>query len=102
MKLSYLVRYGIMSHVARFTVERDGDGYERGQSVVVRTERGLEIGESLGASRPTTANDGFSPYAIVRSASDEDRRSASGSEVRGTNCWRSATRFSGKEPGRST
>ena len=77
MNLSYLVRYGIMSHVARFAPERDGDLYDRGQSVLVRTERGLELGEILGAPKP--APDADSPYAILRPTTDHDRQFLSAS-----------------------
>ncbi|MGC8638702.1 MAG: hypothetical protein ACP5XB_02355 [Isosphaeraceae bacterium] len=47
---TYLVRYGLMGHVGRF-VSPTGDpsprGLDRGQAVVVRTDRGLELGEVL-------------------------------------------------------
>jgi hypothetical protein len=44
----YLVRYGLMGHVGRFPFEpRVGLELERGQAVVVRTDRGLELGEVL-------------------------------------------------------
>src|SRR4051812_42126306 len=45
---AYLVRYGLMGHVGRFALDPDGDEVpRRGQSVVIRTDRGLELGEVL-------------------------------------------------------
>ena len=45
---SYLIRYGVMSHVGRFSASPDGgSALERGQSVVIRTDRGVELGEVL-------------------------------------------------------
>ncbi len=79
MSLSYLVRYGIMNQIARLNPERDGETYERGQSVILRTERGLEIGEVLGAPRP--AEEGFSPYAILRGLGEDERRSIGDAET---------------------
>jgi hypothetical protein len=45
---SYLVRYGLMGRVGRFPAPVEvGRALARGQAVVVRTERGLEVGEVL-------------------------------------------------------
>ena len=45
---SYLVRYGVMGHVGRFSTERCLDSeFHRGRLVVVRSDRGTEIGEIL-------------------------------------------------------
>ncbi len=45
---SCLVRYGIMSHVGRFSTSRvRGTSLERGQLVVIQTDRGVELGEVL-------------------------------------------------------
>jgi hypothetical protein len=45
---AYLVRYGVMGHVGRFPGPRGaGRPLERGQAVVLRTDRGLEMGEVL-------------------------------------------------------
>jgi cell fate regulator YaaT (PSP1 superfamily) len=41
----YLVRYGLMGELARFA--SDSGSYERGQTVVVRSHRGTELGEIL-------------------------------------------------------
>ena len=45
---SYLIRYGVMSHVGRFSSSPDVDSVlERGQTVVIQTDRGVELGEVL-------------------------------------------------------
>jgi hypothetical protein len=46
--LGFLVRYGVMGHVGRFRSD-PGSGLvlERGQAVVVETDRGTELGEVL-------------------------------------------------------
>lgn len=46
MNRSVLVRYGMISEVARFTSELDV-ALERGERVVIRTHRGVEIGTLL-------------------------------------------------------
>ena len=47
----YLVHHGAAGHVGRFR-SADGDGCARGDSVVVRSQRGLELGEVLAAAEP--------------------------------------------------
>ena len=45
---SCLIRYGVMSHVGRFsTAPVRGTSLERGQRVVIQTDRGIELGEVL-------------------------------------------------------
>jgi hypothetical protein len=45
---SYLIRYGVMRHVGRFSAPSWRDGsLERGQLVVIQTDRGVELGEVL-------------------------------------------------------
>ena len=45
---SYLIRYGAMRHVGRFSALTDRDtSLERGQLVVIQTDRGVELGEVL-------------------------------------------------------
>jgi len=45
---TYLVRYGVMAHVGRFSGSLgDGTPFQRGQFVVIETERGVEVGEVL-------------------------------------------------------
>jgi hypothetical protein len=47
-KCSYLIRYGVMRHVGRFSALSVGESsLERGQLVVVQTDRGVELGEVL-------------------------------------------------------
>ena len=42
----YIVRYGALRFLGVFT-DADGNQYQRGEEVIVRTERGLETGEVL-------------------------------------------------------
>ena len=66
-----LVRYGSIPQVARYTVDAHGS-VDRGASVVVMTERGLEIGSVLELV-PTSLSDGKgSAGAIERLATDKD------------------------------
>ena len=45
---TYLIQYGVMGHVGRFRALPECDGpLGRGQVVVIRTDRGLELGEVL-------------------------------------------------------
>jgi len=45
---TYLIRYSVMGHVGRFTGSLDCDApFQRGQFVVIETERGVELGEVL-------------------------------------------------------
>ncbi|MGO9471439.1 MAG: PSP1 C-terminal domain-containing protein [Isosphaeraceae bacterium] len=45
---TYLVRYGVMGHVGRFSGSADCNApLQRGQFVVIETERGVELGEVL-------------------------------------------------------
>jgi PSP1 C-terminal conserved region len=45
---SYLIRYGVMRHVGRFPAPSCRDAsLERGQLVVIQTDRGVELGEVL-------------------------------------------------------
>jgi hypothetical protein len=55
----YLIRYGIMGHVGRFSCTPDcGTRYERGETVVIESHRGLELGEVLFVGRQEDAGDG--------------------------------------------
>jgi hypothetical protein len=60
--LEYLVRYGLMGHVGMFRQDSSTEFvFERGQAVVIQTDRGIEMGEvlvRLGESSPfTNGND---------------------------------------------
>jgi len=48
MYCTHLVRVGVMGNVGRFA-SPDGVHYPRGRRVIVRTQRGLEVGEVLAA-----------------------------------------------------
>ena len=68
MDHAYLIRYGLMRRVGRFAA--DSDAFERGQAVVVRSLRGLELGEVL----VRTAGEGASagPARVIRPAGPDD------------------------------
>jgi cell fate regulator YaaT (PSP1 superfamily) len=78
MAYSYLVRYGLRPHVGRFA--SDGPGLERGQAVVVLTDRGSELGEVLiglpgapaGAFPPAASE----PARVLRPAGPDDLETA--------------------------
>ncbi|MCA1686937.1 MAG: signal peptidase, partial [Planctomycetia bacterium] len=73
MERSYLIRYGMMGQVGRFAAD-PGTGYERGQTVVVRSHRGAELGEVL-IEAPARAGDDVPPAGtalILRAAGLED------------------------------
>ena len=77
MQSSYVVRYGLM----RFLGEYRGPGsheYRRGQRVVVRSDRGIELGEVLCPATDRTALFLENPMMgdILRDASDEDLSAA--------------------------
>jgi hypothetical protein len=48
MLLTYLIRFGLMGHIAQFRAPAEqGDDFRRGQVVVIRSNRGMELGEVL-------------------------------------------------------
>lgn len=47
MEKQYIVRFGAMRLLGVFSSSREGNHFSRGDRVIVRTERGLEIGEIL-------------------------------------------------------
>jgi hypothetical protein len=58
---SYLIRYGAMKHVGRFSgMSHRDSSLERGQLVVIQTDRGVELGEVLIAldGKPAPGRDG--------------------------------------------
>ena len=71
MGQSYLIRYGLARSVARFEAGPDLGPFERGRALVVRTHRGVELGEVL-----SEAPDSFDPSAgaapILREATPGD------------------------------
>jgi cell fate regulator YaaT (PSP1 superfamily) len=70
MSRSHFVRVGVLGHVGRFTAV-DAVRYPRGARVIVRTGRGLEIGEVLGRSEPIER--GSSDGSILRGMTVEDQ-----------------------------
>ncbi len=46
MQRWYLISYGLMAQIGRFAADA-GTRYERGQAVVIRSHRGIELGEIL-------------------------------------------------------
>jgi PSP1 C-terminal conserved region len=63
---TYLIRYGVMGHVGRFSGSLEcAAPLERGQFVVIETERGMELGEVLTMVEA-------SGNRAVRAASDRD------------------------------
>jgi cell fate regulator YaaT (PSP1 superfamily) len=71
MSLAHLVRIGVMGHVGRFTAV-DATHYPRAARVVVRTARGLELGEVLAREKdqdPPASVDG----PILRGMTVEDQ-----------------------------
>ncbi len=56
---SYLIRYGVMNHVGRFPSQTAHESsLERGQLVVLQTDRGVELGEVLVAVDGTPVTHG--------------------------------------------
>ncbi len=78
MSSRYVVRYGLMRHVAPFSV-KGPQTYSRGQNVVVRSDRGMELGEVLCEATDRAVK--FLPSAetvgqIVRTATIDDEQSS--------------------------
>jgi cell fate regulator YaaT (PSP1 superfamily) len=72
MSLHYLVRVGAMGQVGRFRAT-DAMGYRRGSRVVLRTDRGLEIGDVLSGDDDEGTAVIETDGAILRPMSIEDR-----------------------------
>lgn len=72
MSLHYLVRVGAMGQVGRFRAA-DATGYRRGSRVVLRTDRGLELGDVLGGDDGGAGGMVGTDGAILRPMSVEDR-----------------------------
>ncbi len=70
MSRYYLVRVGVVAHVGRFRTLEPAV-FPRGSRVVVRTNRGLELGEVLGTA-DDRSEEQPSDGAIVRRMSAED------------------------------
>jgi cell fate regulator YaaT (PSP1 superfamily) len=77
MEHAFLIRYGLMHHVGRFLA--DTNAYDRGQTVVVRSRRGTELGEVLlpvTAAGGTAPRTGQSPARVLRAAGPDDLEAA--------------------------
>ncbi|MCC7084729.1 MAG: hypothetical protein IT427_06950 [Pirellulales bacterium] len=70
MSRQHFIRVGAMGHVGRFT-SVDAVAYRRASRVIVRTSRGLEIGEVLGPADEQTTG-GHSDGSILRGMTVED------------------------------
>ncbi|WP_397569316.1 hypothetical protein [Schlesneria sp. T3-172] len=73
----YLIRYGVVSEVARF-VNEGPEIPARGTPVVVETDRGLQIGTVLEQLKPhySKADESPTEFKLVRSATDRDLQTA--------------------------
>ncbi len=73
MESAWIVRHGAMRFLGEF--DPDGATYPRGAEVVVRTDRGLELGELLCPSTPRALELLSEPTRgrIVRTLTDKDR-----------------------------
>jgi hypothetical protein len=72
MSRNHFVRVGAMGHVGRFT-SVDAVAYPRASRVIVRTSRGLEIGDVLGPSEELTQTvRGAADGSILRGMTLED------------------------------
>ena len=73
MAASWIVRHGAMRFLGEF--DADGGDYVRGGEVVVRTERGLELGQSLCEATPRTVQMLAEPThgRLVRVLTEQDR-----------------------------
>src|SRR6266853_543880 len=73
MAANWIVRHGAMRFLGEFDAE--GSDYTRGAEVVVRTERGLELGQVLCEATPRTVQMLTEPThgRLVRVLSDQDR-----------------------------
>ena len=67
----HLIRVGALGHVGRFTAV-DATSYPRGTRVVVRTARGLELGEVLSPAADAPAR-GEADGSILRGLTIEDQ-----------------------------
>ena len=88
--MAYLIRYGIMGHVARFCdVPPSAGRFHRGQAVVIQSNRGIELGEvlirfdpaglpkSIGGAEPAATdfsgrNETSGEPRVLRAAESED------------------------------
>jgi cell fate regulator YaaT (PSP1 superfamily) len=77
MPAKYITRHGVMRNLGEFEAG-EGAAYLRGQQVVVRSDRGLELGDVLCEATPRAVQLITEPThgQIVRAVTAEDRREA--------------------------
>ena len=77
MERSYLIRYGLMGQVGRFTAD-PGLRFDRAQTVVIRSHRGTELGEVLveAPARSEVETPPTETARILRDASPTDLEDA--------------------------
>lgn len=77
MPTSLLVRYGVMAEVARFDAA-EGDTFGPGAAVIVRTQRGEELGHVVGPAIAPAGSDKASEgeSVLLRHASGADHETA--------------------------
>jgi cell fate regulator YaaT (PSP1 superfamily) len=74
MAHTFLIRYGLMARVGKFSA--DSDDFERGETVVIRSHRGTELGEVL-APLSSSGDDGTGAAArVLRTAGPDDLEQA--------------------------
>ena len=70
---AYLIRYGVMGYVGRFRVAPECVGpLDRGQTVVIQSERGVELGEVLIPLDEAGAARAADRQRVIRPAGPED------------------------------
>lgn len=87
MAPNWIVRHGAMRFLGEFDAE--GGDYSRGADVIVRTERGLELGQVLCEATPQTIQSLTEPTRgrLIRLLTEQDRiereriRAAEGDEL---------------------
>lgn len=98
MERSYLIRYGTASQIGQFRADLE-PAYERGNLVVIRSHRGIELGEILVERGENAADQIDAATRILRPAgpadleearraeSDRDGRYAKCAQVLGDGAW---------------
>jgi hypothetical protein len=71
MAHTFLIRYGLMAQVGKFSA--DSADFERGQTVVIRSHRGTELGEVLAPLSSSPSDEGTGAAArVLRTAGPDD------------------------------
>ena len=93
MASSWIVRHGAMRFLGEF--DPDNGSYARGQEVVVRTERGLELGQVLCPATPRTVELIAEPTRgrFVRMLTEQDRGERDRLRRPNSTSWRRACAF---------